>query len=355
LELVQLVAARGEALEKSQSAPALCRCVAPLTDYFHWQTLARALTKDEEALNEALGFVRRRYQDSVLPHIFEFHKCVDSGFYAGASLVARRLVELYPESVDYNYYLAYALFEDGDYPGARKILETTLSLTGETDAEVVGLLGHCHAKLGGSKEAAHYLRRAVALLKADGLPTSHISLELSAVEEELRGDQLDPALEMPRMTRKWLVNLSPRRYHEFVTSSDSAVDKLLRPMGDEPQPGDICFFATSSPSLGGEGGVAPWRIVGIYAVDSEPMWHPTRRYHSALKLIARLPVGIPVDVETPAEPEAERPAHKGAPIHFGVYELDNHAIDIIEEAVRLSRDEMIERRKGGGQSRRPTA
>jgi tetratricopeptide (TPR) repeat protein len=357
MELVQLVETRfGEG-----GVPALARCTARIEDYFHWQTLARGLlqAREESALAEVLEHVRLEYKGGPLPHLFEYHRCLDAGFFAGAALVAKRLTELYPESLDYRYYHAFALFEDGDYPLARRTLGETLRMhgpngAGENDPEVVGLLGHCHAKLGDAEQAAHYLRRAVGLLKEQGLPTSHMTLELANVEDELRGDKLDPAIEMPRVSRSWLIKLSPRRYHELAQSSDSSIDRLLRPMGKDPRPGDYCFFASETPADGA--GQALWKIVAIYAVDSEPMWHPTHHYHSALKLVKRLPEGIPVDVQTQGEEQGQPAvaAARGEPLHYGVYELDMGALTIIEEAARLHRDDMIERRRNG-QSRRPTA
>lgn len=356
LELVQLVDMR---LGTHTDQPALLRCTARLDDYFHWQTLARGLLqiKAESALNQALEFVRDEFLGAPLPHMFEYHRCIDSGFFAGAALVTKRLIELYPDSVDYHYYYAYALFEDGDYPLARKVLNETVRNSGETDAEVIGLLGHCNAKLGDAAQAVHFLKKAVSLLKEQGLPTSHVSLELANVEDELRGDQLDPAITMPRMTRNWLVKLSPRRYHELANSSDTSIDRLLRPMGREPKQGDYCFFASETQV---EGGQSLWKIVAIYAVDSDPMWHPTHHYHSALKLVKRLPEGIPVDVETLDESDGHETsttvatAGRGDPLRYGVYELDMGALTLIEEAARMHRDDMIERRRSS-QSRRPTA
>lgn len=355
LELVQFVEGR---VGDGNVPPALTRATVRIDDYVQWQSLARGLlrVKEDDALAEALEHVRNEYRGAPLPHMFEYHRCVETGFYAGAALVAQRLTELYPESIDFRYYHAYSLFEDGDYPTARKILNETLRFAGETDPEVVGLLGHCHAKLGDAEKAAHYLRTAASLLKEQGLPSSQISLELANVEDELRGDRLDPAIEMPRMTRNWLIKLSPRRYNELLSSSENTIDRLLRPMGKDPRPGDYCFFASESQP--DEQGNSLWKIVAIYAVDSEPMWHPTQQYHSALKLVKRLPEGIPVDVHTMSDIDQEtvekEPVAKGAPIRYGVYELDMGALTIIEEAARLHRDDMIERRRNG-QSRRPTA
>jgi hypothetical protein len=353
LELAQLVDNRFG----TPTTPLLLQCAAAMDDFFHWQTLARGMlaTQDEEAINEVMQHVRTQFRGAPMPLLFEFHRCVESGYFAGAAVVAQRLTELFPHNVDYAYYHAYALFEDGDYPSARRILAEVVRTHGENDAEIVGLLGHCHAKLGDPEKAAHNLRTAVALLKAEGLPSSHVSLELANVEDELRGDQLDPAVEIPRVTRVWLVNLSPRRYHELQTSSENAIDRLLRPMGQEPRPGDYCFFA--APEDPDETGRAKWKVVAIYAVDSEPMWHPTYRYHTALKLVSRPPLGIPVDVEVQEAQSGEATRRKPGSddaYSFGVYELEIGALDVITEAVRQHNEGTRERRAAGPRSSRTT-
>ncbi|MBM4253053.1 MAG: hypothetical protein FJ146_13855 [Deltaproteobacteria bacterium] len=350
LELRQLVSNRDEQL----TFPLLTE--VPLVDYYHWQTVARTLlaTGYRDELNLILSSIREQCPVASLSHLFEFHLCIEAGFYAAAALVAERMTELYPDSVDYRYYQAYALYEDADYPAARKVLAKLLAEGHGDDPEVTGLLGHTHAKLGNAEEAARCLQRSVSLLKSHGLPYSHLSLELSDVEEELRGDELDPTLTMPQQTRKWLINLSPRRYNELVTGSTESIERLLRPMGPEPRLGDICFFATTTRSPQG----TQWKIVAIYMVDSLPMCHPVDGYHSALRLVARLPDGLPVDIEMSDEQpgtETRRVHKRDQHITYGVYELDNYAIDIIEEAVHLSREDMIERRRGSAQSRRPTA
>jgi tetratricopeptide (TPR) repeat protein len=350
LELCQIVDNR---FGVGDGIPVLCRATTRIDDFFHWQTLARGLiaTGDDEAMSEVLQHVRTTYRGSPMPLLFEFHRCVESGYYAGAAVCAARLTEMFPNNRDYAYYHAYALFEDGDYPGARRILSDVVRTTGEDDAEIVGLLGHCHAKLGEPEKAAQYLRTAVSLLKAEGLPSSHVNIELANVEEEMRGDKLDPALEMPRATRMWLINLSPRRYHELQTSSETHIDRLLRPMGAEPRPGDYCFFAAPDAPEGD--GSARWKIVAIYAVDSEPMWHPVHRYHTALRLVNRPPEGIPVDVAPAADEGRATELDRDNPYAYGVYELEVGALDIITEAVRRHNDGERERRRGGNQARRP--
>jgi len=358
LELVQLVAS----CAPGHADPALARSPSPLIDYYHWQTLARGLLlgQHQSALARLLLTLREQSHDAVLPYLFDYHQHIDQGDYQAAAISAAHLVELYPDSMDYAYFWAYALYEDKNYPQARQILQAVVKKHGEDDPEVAGLLGHCLAKSGDLKAATTWLKRSVALLKVAGLPTSHVSLQLADAEDEMRGEELDPALTIPRMTRKWLVSLSPRRYHELLTSPVGTIDRLLRPMGPEPKAGDFCFFATTTQV--DPQGSAQWRIVAIYTLDSDPIWHPTHGYHSALRLVTRLTDGLPVDIQTQKEPKSVSNKQKitkikrrDQHINYGVYELDNYAIDIIEDAVRMSRDDMIERRRGSAESRRPTA
>lgn len=361
MELVQLVETRVREHGDEAFVPALLRCTAAVTDYFHWQSIVRALIgrKDREPLSETLATMRERFRAAPLPLVAEFHGQVDAGYFAGAAIYAERLCELYPEHVDYQYYKAYAHFEDGNYPVAKKTLTRLVERTGEQDAEVVGLLGHCHAKLGEAEKAKHFLSRAVSLLGADGLPSSHVRLELANVEDELRGDAVDPALEMPRETRMWLISLSSRRYHDLMSSSEPSIDRLLRPMGTSPRPGDFVLF-TAPPVDDGEN-VQHWSIVAIYTVDSEPMWHPVYRHHTALRLVCRLANSIPMEVKARAEDRNASTLPKTSqgrdePIRYGVYEIEQgHALDIIERAIEQQKNGIIERRAGGGKARRPSA
>lgn len=355
MELVQRVDARFESVEGT--VPALLTATTRLDDYFHWQSLCRGLIARaaDEATQEAMAHVANVYRGSPLPALFEFHRSVEKGYFAAAAMMAERLAGMFPDNMDYRYYHAYALFEDGNYPGAKRILTDCVRRMGETDPEIVGLLGHCHAKMGEAERAQHYLKAAQALLKSEGLPSSHVSLELANVEDELRGDALDPAIEMPREPQNWLMKLSPRRYNELLTSSEQAIEKLLKPMGSKPRPGDYCFFACEEAGMqAGKDGV--WKIVAVYAVDSDPMWHPTQGFHTALRLVTRLPIGIPLDVQlTDGGKAASRSTlAAGEPLKYGVYEIDGGALDILERAVKMNQDEMIERRRNA-QSRRPTA
>lgn len=352
MELVQSVTDRVSS--NHSEAPALFQTSVRIDDYITWQSLVRSLAsrKARRELEEVTSWINETYKSSPLPHEVEFHSCVDSQTYAAASIIAQRLVELHPSNPDYHYYLAYSLYEDGNYFAAKGALEKYRAHAADNDAEFFGLLGHCQAKLGEAKAAADNLQRAISILKQDGLPTSHMTLELNDVREEMSVSEDDPIMQMPREPRNWLINLSTRRYLELATSSENTISRLLRPMGQEPRQGDICFFATTTPA--DRQGRSTWKIVAIYVVDSDPIWHPVHSYHNALKLVTRLSDGIPVDVVMNDSDVGSGvlTSNKQDPIYWGVYQLDAGALSIIEEATRLHKDEMIERRL---RSRRPTA
>src|SRR5690606_9138299 len=105
----------------------------------------------------------------------------------------------------------------------------------------------------------------------------------------------------------------------------SDVERIVRPMGNLPRPGDFCFFAAES-AAGEKTAGKSWRIVSIYAVDSDPVWHPVDGHQTVLTLVDRPPVGIPVDVRLSDE-EAKQ-FDKGHPFAHGVYELEMGALDI---------------------------
>ncbi len=354
MELVQLVTDRVSS--NHTEVPALLLTNTRIDDYISLQSLARSLIvrKDRSVIQELSSWLHDTFRSSPLPAEIEFHSCMESQAYAAGSIVAQRLVELHPANPDYHYYLAFSLFEDGNYVAAKNVLEKFRGNVKDDDAEFFGLLGHCHAKIGEAKPAADNLQRAISVLKADGLPTSHITLELNEVLEELRGHEDDPILQMPREPRNWLINLSTRRYFELATSSENTIERLLRPMGEEPRQGDICFFAATTPA--DKKGMSTWKIVALYAVDSDPIWHPVHHYHNSLKLIKRLPEGIPVDVviDDGLTGGGQTKFSKQDPMYWGVYQLDGGALTIIEEAARMHKDEMIERRLAS-RSRRPTA
>jgi tetratricopeptide (TPR) repeat protein len=388
LELTQRVAMRQAPARVSpqdirEELLHLVKSKAPLRDYFHWYYLIQALQEEraEQDLAHMLEFMGRAFPKSPVPQIFEYHRCMERGFFAGAATVAERLIELAPEIVDYMYYLAYALFEDGDYPSARKVLHEANRVTSGLDAEIIGLLGHCHAKLGGAAEASDCLKKAIQLLEKEGQPSSHVAMEYLEVQAELQSHAKADTKAIPREPQGWIIELSQRRVYELMNSPENVLEHLLRPLGNRAMPGDLCFFTVSSSDS------LQWKIVAVYAVESEPIWHPVHGHHSILKHVTTFPKSIAIDIE-PMSVAAENTLmdqedalslrHHWSDIDrlarkFGVdvasakhafalptrgkktvYHLDAEALIIVEQAISAHRDDMIERRKSLD-SRRPTA
>jgi tetratricopeptide (TPR) repeat protein len=355
-----------------------------LKDYFHWQYVVLGLVTvgHTEGVGLALEHMGQFFPRSPLPHLFEYHRSLERGYFAAAATVAERLRELAPEVVDYMYFQAYAYFEDGDYPSARKVLHEANQITGGFDAEIVGLLGHCHAKLGGAKEASICLQKSMQLLSNQGLPASHVAMEYLDVQQEIDGGpSKSDTKEMPREPQGWIVHLSPRRVNELLSSPENVTERLLRPMGTRALPGDLCFLTSVSPET------SQWNILAVYAVESDPLWHPIQGHQSILKRVILFPQAISIDVSTmPGETEEfllaqeqdqvlrhswqeiQKLAHRfgirtpkvahafrGHEVSGrGYYQLDADALMIVEDVISKQRDAMVERRKSL-QSRRPTA
>ncbi len=148
----------------------------------------------------------------------------------------------------------------------------------------------------------------------------------------------DESTKLFRPTRAWLVKLSARRYQELKTSRESQIERLIRPMGADAQPGDLCFFAVDIPERrANRRGGPSWKIAAIYTVDSAPVWHPTWRYQSALQLFAIPKKMIAVDINImDAAPSGKKVANlpKGHPFKYGVFQLEEGALDLIQEAIR---------------------
>ncbi len=334
LELEQLVTSR---VVDHVPVPALGRSSYPIFDYFHISTLAKGLlvAGDKKSLEQVLDHADEIWRGSPLALEFKLHIAFDQCDYSAVSSSAMMLTELYPENSNYFYYQGYALVKAGDFEGALAPLKTASKLLGETDGEILSLIGQCHAASQDLQRAQSFLKRSITRLKAQGYPATKERVALLAVEEEILGEEVDPVMEMPQMTRMWLVNLSPRRFAEIRNSKSADVENIMRSMGDAPRTGDFCFFASTSSK---EDGAQQWKIGAIYAVDSEPIWHATERYQNSLQLVSRPDICIPVDVSLMEESGEQEEIGAEHPFSFGVYELEMGALDVITEAARMKNE-----------------
>ena len=334
LELEQMVTNR---LVDQDDYPALCRAATPLVDYFHIASLAKGLLQagETESLQQVLDYSSEIWPNSPIKSEFALHVAFDNSDFKKVSEIARDLVKQNPENSTFKYYSGYALMKLNKFEDALDVLTKASSQLGEVDGEILSMISECHASLGALNKAEAFIKRSISILKDQGFPYTKERLALLEIEESLRGDQIDPAIELPQMTRMWLVNLSPRRFSEIRNGDMSAVENILRPMGNEPKAGDFCFFASTQNS---ENGSVQWKIGAIYTIDTEPMWHPTEGHQNALTLVSRPESCIPVDVCLVEEDVNNEDFHTEHPFSFGVYELEMGALDVITEATRLKNE-----------------
>jgi tetratricopeptide (TPR) repeat protein len=336
LELEQLVTNR---VVDQVPVPALGRSSSPIFDYFHISSLAKGLmlAGDDNSVDAVLTHANDIWRGSPLSLQFQMHRAFDEQNFKTVGSIAKSLVELSPDNASYHYYHGYALVKDGAFEAALPVLETASKLFGETDGEILSLIGQCHAATQNFQKAESFLKRSISQLRAEGYPSTKERLALLAVEEEIRGDAVDPVMEMPQSTRMWLVNLSPRRFNELRNGKLSDVENIMRPMGDSPKTGDFCFFASTN-NL--ENGGQQWKIGAIYSVDSEAIWHATDKFQNSLQLVSRPEICIPVDVTLMEENTQTGEIDANHPFSFGVYELEMGALDVITEAVKMKREEL---------------
>ncbi len=343
LEFRQILAQR----VSSSEAPALLSAQGSLSDYFHWQTLARGLflRGEREALHSVLDRVDRNFNGSPMRQVFELHQCIEEGNLERATVVSTELARRMPGHPDYDVIAAWSALHSGQIEVAEERLGHALKVSGEGDVDVMALAGHVaaiRAWATGDKEiveaANQYLAKASAMLRNLGLPFTRSAMNAAAIQERAQ-ESNDGATEAAHPGRAWLMKLSPRRYCEIRTEEEPAITQIARPMGGAARPGDLVFFAGDLPN-----GYAPdregaknwWNIAAIYTVASEPVWDPIHRQQSVLQLVSRPNEPIPVEVFMMDEEKtvASEEVDLDHPYRYGVFELEGGALDIIMEAIK---------------------
>lgn len=134
--------------------------------------------------------------------------------------------------------------------------------------------------------------------------------------------------------------LSPRRTEEMVNAHDEDIETLHRPMGKEVEPGDVVLFVSrASHTAKNPNSIRQeWRLLAMYRVTSRPIWHPVEKWHSCLELIDRPEHPVPVDAHELKSDINVRGKAASLPLghhaRFGVYSLDDVAMEIMIAAVR---------------------
>ena len=280
------------------------------------QTLAQTLTfaGASRDASDILAHCEIVFSGSPLSTLFEYHRLIEDHKFLQASHAAKRLSDRFPQRSEFSFFLGYALWRSGEYRQAVGPLSMALHTFGDHDADTLKILGFCHVELGEPDTAREYLSRARQACQELGLPTT----DIEGYEGRLgaRGERNNH----PSM---WLLKLSAHRHADLTSCRREDIRQVVANVGSKARSGDYCFFAADSYAREGQGDEY-WRIVAIYQLKTDPVWHPQQGRQSVLELVERPQVGIPLPIRF--DDAGNR--------HDSIFQLDLGALDTITEAVR---------------------
>lgn len=314
-----------------------------LQDYFSWQSLVRGMfmSGDKIGAHQTAEKISGIFPRSPILALFNYHQRIEEKDFKGAAIQADRLMSLIPSNREYQYLTAYAKYRDHR---PEEALDAFGSMIHEVeslqDFDFVNLISQCFADrsklaptdLKRRDVAMRALQHTLSLGRAEGLPTTDIKASLETMTDDhiLGVDQL-----VERGTRSWIAKITPELHCDIKSFGAERVSRIRLSMGGGARPGDLCFLAAPEP-VRIEDQAKSWRIVAIYAVATEPTWHPIKGYETSLDLISRPTQSIPVDVEILDEnvdvESAKLP--KDHPFRYGMFELEDGALDLITAAIK---------------------
>lgn len=351
LEFEEMCARRGFE-EASEFALASSR--VKLNDWFHWNTLIADLSAfgQSDELHEILNFSSRAFPGSPALDFANMHRAMDSGYWPGALASANKLHENFPDHPDYGFMAAFSAYRSGDVQAALKILRGLGDFLNTADADILHLTGEilAHQALDSDSEslartAIQKLDVAARLYRRQGKPVDHALSLIQRLERQISAEtNHNLETDALRAPRSWMIMLTPSQYANLSTSGDQDIAVLHRPMGKEAMPGDVVLFVTKSAHIAKQPAAAnqEWRIVAVYRVTTRPYWHPTNRWHNGLELVDRPDSPIPVDAKDVTSDWNVRGKKYSLPrghhARYGVFELDDSAMDIVVSAVKRRSD-----------------
>jgi hypothetical protein len=321
-----------------------------LVDWQHWNTVVAdcAVQNDADEWQDLLHHVNRAFPGSPTFDLSNMHRAMDSGHWPSALASATSLHANFPEQRDYGFMKAFCAFHGGDTELALSTLNNLGESVNTTDADVMHLAGEILAVKALESDDEHLGEKATQKLdtsariyrrngKAIDNAVSLIScLKRHFIHNGVASQAIDPL----RVPRSWMVMLNPAQSANLATSADQELGTLHRPMGKDAMPGDIVLYVTKAAHVAKQSASLSheWRIVAIYRVMTPPYWHPTNRWQSSLELVDRLDSPIPIDANHVASDKNIRgkaySLPRGHHARFGVYELDESAMDIVVSAVK---------------------
>lgn len=362
LEFEQLCVRRGMV----EGELSIAHMTGNIDDYCTWNTLLQDLAIDpnRDRLTECLTHVNRVFPGSPAFELYNLHLAIEHGQWPAGTRHAAKLHAQFPDHPDHGFYEAYTAFRGNDLDQALATLDNLDEAHKRSDVDVLTLTGECQAAKAKrddddafAEKAIETLAIAAKLRRRHGLAIDQTLDTIREMEERVGGTiSNDYSQNHFREPRSWLVMLSPRRASEMVTASDEQIAELHRPLGAEAAPGDIVLFVsrgshvtTKATSVRNE-----WRLISMYRVTSRPYWHPVHRWHSSIELIDRPEHPIPVDsqeVKSDINIRGKRVSlPRGHHARFGVYSLDESAMEIMISAVKRRSDGIDHGRERRGES-----
>lgn len=351
LEFEQMCARRGFEGARDQS---LAFCVAPLNDWFHWNTLIADVANfgPADQLRDILSCVAKIFPGSPNLDFVNMHHALETGHWPGALAAAAKLHANFPQHRDYGFIKAYSANRNGDHDLAIATLRGLGEHLNEFDPDVLHLYGEIIGRRALETDnealaiqATTKLERAARIYRRQGKEIDTALSLIQRLERNITSTSVaNTETQAFRAPRSWMVMMTPEQYFNLATSGDQEIGVLHRPMGKEAMPGDIVLFVTKSAHVAKQPArsAQEWRIVAVYRVSTRPFWHPTDRWHNGLELVDRPDAPIPVDAKDVTSDWNVRGNKYSLPLghhaRYGVFELDDSAMDIVVSAVKRRSD-----------------
>ena len=297
-------------------------------------------TNNTNKINWAIDRMQQMFPNSLLVWKYKIHKNLETQNFSQAFRLLNNLMASYPHQIDYRVYAAFAAIKEGNIEDAIQILDKAIELGYDNDVDVVYLLALAEVELFRltsdpeiGQQADTLIEQASQLLNFMGHPTSELNLLRAQINDLLDHDlnTKDENENKDVVPRCWLLRLSDVNYHELRTGDEEDLKYINRPIGPQPQPGDVCFFVgddyrNSSKNVDD----MRWRIGAVYTVVSHPQWNPLHKYESTLKLVSRPQTSIAIDVHVVD--------HFHQVSESTLFELDAAALDSIVETIQFYKD-----------------
>ena len=285
------------------------------TLYFHSEFQAKAYRKSMRATDDT-------FTDNPLHAEIGFHYSLSKKRFTAALLWSKSLRNRFPQQSEYQFQFAYAAYLTRNTRLAMYEFESLNRKTEGTDPDVLHMLGLAVFKESSGRadeiqRARHFLNRSKDRYQTLGYPA--LQLEDSLMN-----------LSTPKYkegSKYWVVKLTSKQSWDLSQRSNESIQTLYKAMGEFVGRGDYCFFVTEN-RLSNNDETGLWRLHALYRASSDAEWHPTHRFKTALELIVRMEVSVPIEVEGNAfqsrSPEAT----------YGLLEVDPSALRHFEECIQ---------------------